>query len=1217
MEGQLDAGHPHWVPRKERQERFQIDCEDELIWCDWSVGQESAKRLVFKNVGVEHQTIFYRLPHNAAFALPFPEPFRLPPGMSKSFLVTFLPTSPRSTVEQLEVVAERGSFVIFLKAIVKKAEVSIPKCLNFGYAPVNDKTEMPFFVHNTGALPVEVVWKHCPPFSVFPLSAPVGIGAKQMFTARFEPQAPMVYDGKVICSLVCEKKNASALCITENVDGALTLEKTNSFAGGDGTETRPLEMKGIGKLPHLHITGKTNVTLDFGTTPAGVPASRTVVLENTSPVKACFEVVRRHCGHADVPPKVSSTVTTSARSGVIPPGKTFPLVFKLQSAVVSEDIYHEFQVLTRSGAPTTVKVKAFIEPTELILTPNSINFGNIPAGRKVRGLHRTQLMLTPDIVKFRSGEVHKTISLTNTSEDKTFPATPAGAVSSKQFFVRNMTEIPLRAAIRLSGERATDYRLAQEVYSLLPLEEKGVECQFVPTEIGASQANVLVKSEPLAHADSIKTSDESIPLRGDEPREDREAGIVLPSCLPFCNPESRDLQVVEFIVHAHVVNPVVEILDIRSLNRAIAPSRLWAMINAEKINEHFAQEVQESDLRFLDAEGLDARETALRHIASFALDLGCAPAEVKQSVFLVTFHNPGDVPVDLKLESPGDLRLANPPLWANEETLGSSFGIEAQEQEKAIKVEPSRLRLGQDEFAGVVFAIKHEEAGNSNIPIVLSVNRGRAAVLNVKWTTLRTEAPVLVTRGPVQDLHDVKLGSLPGPVQAIELANFGGESCSWSIEPNGSAHAVNGHEVLKIDPTQGTLFPSESTHVHLVFTPLAAENYEFPLTINIRKKAHGEGAEDFPCQSELTIRSKGVTSDLALHSRRPCLPPFLATEAVVPVQTLASLSAEKISLLRSPPRCLVHRFLILRNCDPKRTLHFCWDKQGLFPRAGVLAIHPATGVLNPNGYRIVEFIFRFSETALDIDGEIVCLVTWTAPLNKVWVFQTPPDLRESTSFEHGESHADGKICLSAKSTAFIVGTLIDMICDSIESEKTKELIVSLVEEPAPLLTDLVADVERGRTESVAGLCKSMGTPVSPATRQKPGHLEEASPCATKKTDRTAAKKTGHFVFRQDFENWSPLVMNFLDCLPNVGYAFEKGEGAQCSFADGNQTGSDEVEVFLARDRNLNVDVLPVVVSDIFRHLILDAIDETIRGQIWGLEIDVKAPSTIEATQLLY
>lgn len=28
------------------------------------------------------------------------------------------------------------------------------------------------------------------------------------------------------------------------------------------------------------------------------------------------------------------------------------------------------------------------------------------------------------------------------------------------------------------------------------------------------------------------------------------------------------------------------------------------------------------------------------------------------------------------------------------------------------------------------------------------------------------------------------------------------------------------------------------------------------------------------------------------------------------------------------------------------------------------------------------------------------------------------------------------------------------------------------------------------------------------------------------------------MFRQDFENWSPLVMNFLDCLPNVGYTFE-------------------------------------------------------------------------------
>lgn len=139
-------------------------------------------------------------------------------------------------------------------------------------------------------------------------------------------------------------------------------------------------------------------------------------------------------------------------------------------------------------------------------------------------------------------------------------------------------------------------------------------------------------------------------------------------------------------------------------------------------------------------------------------------------------------------------------------------------------------------------------------------------------------------------------------MQAIELANFGGESCTWCIEPGGCAHAFNGHEVLRVEPRQGTLFPSESTHVHVVFTPLAAENYEFPLTIRLRKKSHGEGTEDVPGRNGLTIRSKGITTALPLDYQQPCLPPFLASEAVIPVQTLASLSAERIYLLRSPPR---------------------------------------------------------------------------------------------------------------------------------------------------------------------------------------------------------------------------------------------------------------------------------------------------------------------------
>lgn len=58
-------------------------------------------------------------------------------------------------------------------------------------------------------------------------------------------------------------------------------------------------------------------------------------------------------------------------------------------------------------------------------------------------------------------------------------------------------------------------------------------------------------------------------------------------------------------------------------------------------------------------------------------------------------------------------------------------------------------------------------------------------------------------------------------------------------------------------------------------------------------------------------------------------------------------------------------------------------------------------------------------------------------------------------------------------------------------------------------------------------------------------------------------------------------------------------------------------MFLARDRNLNVDVLPVVVSDIFRHLILDAIDETIRGQIPGLDVETKVSPSVEATRVVY
>lgn len=105
-------------------------------------------------------------------------------------------------------------------------------------------------------------------------------------------------------------------------------------------------------------------------------------------------------------------------------------------------------------------------------------------------------------------------------------------------------------------------------------------------------------------------------------------------------------------------------------------------------------------------------------------------------------------------------------------------------------------------------------------------------------------------------------------------------------------------------------------------------------------------------------------------------------------------------------------------------------------------------------------------------AKAVVLVFWLA------------DLQESSSSPPGASPLDDKIRLPATSAAFIAGTLTDMICDSIESEKTKELIVSLLEEPAPLLTDLVTDLELRSAQNVTTLFESV--PPSSSGCPEPG-----------------------------------------------------------------------------------------------------------------------------------
>ncbi|KFG47310.1 putative coiled-coil protein [Toxoplasma gondii FOU] len=398
------------ISRRERQEVFCIDCEDALIWTDWKVGRLSTKRLLLKNVGTEHQTLQYKVPQSRTFSLPFPEPFRLPPGMTKTFLVTFSPHHSQSVVEALEFVCDKGAFVIFLKATEKRAAVSIPRAIDFGLGAVAANTSIPFLVHNTGSLPVTVLWKDVQPFRILPETALIPVGRTEKFTALFHPPGPLAYEGVVVCSLISKHGDrkesedlSSSVCNAEPRAGTLeeaekeennratlqqpredaALLKNASWAPDVETEAAQMysmDVKGIGKIPHLHVKGKTEVAVDFGIVLCGTVETQTLLLDNSSSVRAHFEVLR--IGNPPQGNLRASPVTVCSRSGVVEPGEHFPLTFTFHGHSVKE-VFQEFQVVMKVGAPITVKVTGVVGHIEATLSSNHLHFGDVPVGRKI------------------------------------------------------------------------------------------------------------------------------------------------------------------------------------------------------------------------------------------------------------------------------------------------------------------------------------------------------------------------------------------------------------------------------------------------------------------------------------------------------------------------------------------------------------------------------------------------------------------------------------------------------------------------------------------------------------------------------------------------------------------------------------------------------------------------------------------------------------------
>lgn len=360
-------GNNGQLSRDERVQLYGIDCEDQVMWHEWTPGVESVQDLVLQNVALVTQKVKFKLPPTKEFDMPYPEPFKLAPGMKKVIPISFRPSKYVPHVDRVQIVTKGGSFFVIVKAVVKDVALSVPHFLDFGLCPTMERSQQQIDIYNTGTLKASMKWHARPPFTVRCPAQTVEVGQSVRCIVEFEPKTASVFDGLI----ACEVGSAAVVLDEEDEESSARVPEAKNYA---------LQCTGVGKMPHLCVPGGQAPLVEFGAVSPGKRVPQTLELLNTTPVRAVFHVRALH-DSLETAPLPPSAFWVSPESGVVEPNCTFTMTFYFQSHTVKEHACQRFQISTPGGTPLVVTCKAFCQPIGVVMSTRSMNFGEVPSGR--------------------------------------------------------------------------------------------------------------------------------------------------------------------------------------------------------------------------------------------------------------------------------------------------------------------------------------------------------------------------------------------------------------------------------------------------------------------------------------------------------------------------------------------------------------------------------------------------------------------------------------------------------------------------------------------------------------------------------------------------------------------------------------------------------------------------------------------------------------------
>jgi len=366
------------LSRDERVQLFGIDCADDVVWKDWQPGIETVHELVLQNVALVTQKLKVKLPQTKEFDMPYPEAFRLAPGMSKSIPISFRPSQYQPHVDAVEICTKEGSFKVSVKAVVKDIALSVPQFVDFGLCPTCEKSEVRVEVMNVGTLPAAIRWHAKSPYFVKCPSQVLEVGQAMQCTVEFVPPTASVFDAVLTCeaSRLQSIDNTSPASIDMDSSAAYRSHATK-MEEGKGTKRYPMSITGVGKIPHLAVANVSKPHVDFGAVFPGNRVTQTLQIQNVTPVLAEFKVRALDDQVSPVPPPSFAVFPDSGR---VEPQGSCTLTFSFLSHTIKEQACQRFEITTPGGTPLIIACTAFCQPMDVRLSARSINFGEVHCG---------------------------------------------------------------------------------------------------------------------------------------------------------------------------------------------------------------------------------------------------------------------------------------------------------------------------------------------------------------------------------------------------------------------------------------------------------------------------------------------------------------------------------------------------------------------------------------------------------------------------------------------------------------------------------------------------------------------------------------------------------------------------------------------------------------------------------------------------------------------